>query len=124
MSRASDSARLATNAQNVPAVNGDGSFDGDVCTLPSRGPYDAHRGVPHGLRDSFLSASMSKQTASPAVTIERLERAIRTVARVMVKHDMSLGPTIRFLEAERDKLQQQTADMDYAMEILRKQEAA
>ena len=67
---------------------------------------------------------MSKQTASPAVTIERLERAIGTVARMMVKHDMPLGPTIRFLEAERDKLQQQTADMDYAMEILRKQEAA
>jgi hypothetical protein len=58
------------------------------------------------------------------VTVERLERAIGTVARMMVKHDMPLGPTIRFLEAERDKLRQQTADMDYAMEILRKREAA
>jgi hypothetical protein len=59
-----------------------------------------------------------------AITIERLERAIGTVARMMVKHEMALGPTIRFLEAERDKLRQQTADMDYAMEILRKREAA
>ena len=68
---------------------------------------------------------MTKAKINPtAVTIERLERAIGAVARMMVKHDMRLGDTIRFLEAERDKLQQQTADMDYAMEILRKQEAA
>ena len=60
----------------------------------------------------------------PEVTIERIERAIGTVAKVMVKHDMPLGPTIRFLEAERERLRQRTADMDYAMEILRKQEAA
>ena len=55
-----------------------------------------------------------------AVTVERLEQAIRTVATMMVKHDMPLGPTIRFLEAERDKLQQETSDMRYAREILPK----
>jgi hypothetical protein len=64
------------------------------------------------------------KAALPTVTIERIEHAIGTVARMMVKYDMPLGTTIRFLEAERDKLQRQTADMDYAMEILRKQEAA
>jgi hypothetical protein len=58
------------------------------------------------------------------VTVERLERAIGTVARMMVKHNMPLGPTVRFLEAERDKLQQETSDMRYAMEILRTREAA
>jgi hypothetical protein len=54
------------------------------------------------------------------VTIERLDRAIDTVADVMVKHDIDLMPTIRRLEAERDKLRQKTAAMDYAKEILRK----
>jgi hypothetical protein len=54
------------------------------------------------------------------VTTERLDRAIDTVADVMVKHDIDLMPTIRRLEAERDKLRQKTAAMDYAKEILRK----
>jgi hypothetical protein len=54
----------------------------------------------------------------PAITIERIERAIRTVARAMVRHDMNLAPTIRRLEAERDRLQQDGSDMDYAREIL------
>jgi hypothetical protein len=44
---------------------------------------------------------------------------MHTVAEVMVKHDMDLMPTIRQLEAERDKLRQKTAAMDYAREILR-----
>jgi hypothetical protein len=38
----------------------------------------------------------------------------------MVKHDMPLGPTIRFLEAELDRLRQTTADMDYAKAIVAK----
>jgi hypothetical protein len=52
------------------------------------------------------------------VTIERLERAIYIVADMIVKHDMDLMPTIRQLEAERDKLRQKTTAMDYAREIL------
>ncbi len=52
------------------------------------------------------------------VTAERIERDIQTVARMMVKHDMDLMPTIRQLEAERDKLRQKTVHMDYAREIL------
>jgi FtsZ-binding cell division protein ZapB len=54
------------------------------------------------------------------VTVERLDRAIGTVADVIVRHDIDLMPTIRRLEAERDKLTQATADMDYAREILQK----
>ena len=57
---------------------------------------------------------------SNAVTPERIERAIRTVAELMVKHEMDLMPTIRQLEAERDKLRQKTADMDYAKAIVAK----
>jgi hypothetical protein len=57
---------------------------------------------------------------SNAVTPERIERAIRTVAELMVKHEMDLMPTIRQLEAERDKLRQKTVHMNYAREILKK----
>jgi hypothetical protein len=53
-----------------------------------------------------------------AVTIERLERAINTVATMMVKHDIDLSDTIRYLEAERDKLSRKTTAMDYAKQIL------
>jgi hypothetical protein len=53
-----------------------------------------------------------------SVTIERLERAIRTVAEMMLKYNLPLGPTIRFLEAERGKLLRETDDMAYARSIL------
>ena len=54
----------------------------------------------------------------PAVTVERIECAITTVADMMVRHDMDLSETIRFLEAERDKLHRKTTDMDYAKQIV------
>jgi hypothetical protein len=55
-----------------------------------------------------------------SVTAERIDRAIDTVARMMVQHDMpQLIVTIRHLEAERDKLRQETVALDYAKEILR-----
>ena len=54
------------------------------------------------------------------ITVERIDRAIGTVAAMMVKHDMPhLMTTIQRLEAERDKLRQATSAMDYAKEILR-----
>ena len=57
-----------------------------------------------------------------AVTIERLDRAIDTVAQMMVNHDMPhLIDTVRYLEAERDRLRQETGAMDYAKQIIRKQ---
>jgi hypothetical protein len=59
-------------------------------------------------------------TPPEAVTVDRIEHAIHIVADVMVKHDIDLMPTIRRLEAERDRLRQKTVGMDYAKEILRK----
>jgi hypothetical protein len=55
---------------------------------------------------------------SVGITVERIDRAIDTVATMMVKHDMDLSDTIRYLEAERDKLQRKTVAMDYAKQIL------
>jgi hypothetical protein len=52
------------------------------------------------------------------VTVERIERAIHTVADMMIKLHMPLGLTIRFLEAERDKLLRETSNMLYAREIV------
>jgi hypothetical protein len=63
---------------------------------------------------------LAQPRGSPAVTVERIERAICTVADAMVTHDMDLSDTIRFLEAERDKLRQKTTAMDHAREILRR----
>jgi hypothetical protein len=54
------------------------------------------------------------------VTVERIERAIHIVADMMVKHDRpGLMATIRRLEAERDRLRNETDPMEYAKQILR-----
>ena len=58
--------------------------------------------------------------ADRPVTVDRIERAIHTVATMMVKHDMDLSPTIERLEAERDKLQRATSAMDRARNIIAK----
>jgi hypothetical protein len=56
-----------------------------------------------------------------AVTIERVERAIRTVADMMVKHRRpQLMDTIKRLEAERDRLRNETDPIEYAKQILRR----
>jgi hypothetical protein len=55
---------------------------------------------------------------SMSVTAARIDRAIHIVADMMVRHGLPLGPTIRFLEAARDKVLQGTTDMDYAKQIL------
>ena len=53
------------------------------------------------------------------ITIERLERAIRIVADMMVKHNRpGLIVTIRRLEAERDRLRNETDPIAYAKQIL------
>lgn len=57
-------------------------------------------------------------TTARVVTIERIDRAIHTVAAMMLNHDMDLSDTIRFLEAERDRLQRKTDAMDYARKIV------
>ena len=58
---------------------------------------------------------------SSEVTVERLERAIQTVAEVMLKHNRPrLKETIQILEAERDRLRAETDPMEYARNILSK----
>jgi hypothetical protein len=55
------------------------------------------------------------------VTVERIERAIVTVAAVMVKHSRPrLMDTIKRLEAERDRLRNETDPIGYAKQILRR----
>lgn len=58
---------------------------------------------------------------TPAVTIERIDRAIKTVAEALVEHQLpGLLVYIRRLEAERDRLLQEVDAMDYANQLLRK----
>ncbi|HEY1748562.1 MAG TPA: hypothetical protein VGG11_17580 [Xanthobacteraceae bacterium] len=54
------------------------------------------------------------------VTVERLDHAISIVAKSMVRHDMGhLIATVKLLEAERDRLRNETDALQYAREILR-----
>ncbi len=60
-------------------------------------------------------------TQSAAVTVDRIERDIHIVADVMVKHKRrGLIDTIRILEAERDRLRNETDPLEYAKQILSK----
>jgi hypothetical protein len=58
--------------------------------------------------------------AAPPVTIERLESAIKTTARCMVTHDLGpqLMPTLKRLEAERDRLMRDGDAIEYAKRVL------
>jgi hypothetical protein len=57
--------------------------------------------------------------ASDEVTVERLERAIRVTARCMVDHDLpQLLPTLKRLEAERDRLMKEGDAIAYARRLL------
>jgi hypothetical protein len=57
------------------------------------------------------------------VTIERLERAIKTTARVIERHMLQLMPTLRRLEAERDKLIRDGDPFTYVRRLLGKDAA-
>ena len=55
------------------------------------------------------------------VTVERIARAIRIVADMMLKHKRpGLIVTIRRLEAERDRLRNETDPLEYAKQIISK----
>ena len=57
-------------------------------------------------------------TAAP-LTVERLERAIKTIAAAMVEHDLpGLLVYIRRLETERNRILQQADAIEYAKELL------
>jgi hypothetical protein len=68
-----------------------------------------------------MSERVTAERVIPAVTVERIERAIRTVADMMVKHGRPrLMDTIKRLEAERDRLRNETDPIEYAKQILRR----
>jgi hypothetical protein len=55
---------------------------------------------------------------STAITIERLDRAIAITADAMVLHELrELGPTLKRLEAERDKLVSEGDPLEYAKRL-------
>jgi hypothetical protein len=59
------------------------------------------------------------------VTIERLERAIAVTARCMAQHNLpQLLPTLKRLEAERDRLIAVGDPIEYAKRILARSLAA
>lgn len=59
------------------------------------------------------------------VTVERLERAIRVVAEMMLKHNRPrLKETIHILEAERDRLQNEIDPLEFARSILARKKSA
>jgi hypothetical protein len=65
-------------------------------------------------------AAMSKQSVPPTVTIERIKNAIKMTARCMVSHDLGpqLMPTLKRLEAERDRLMRDGDAIEYAKRVL------
>jgi hypothetical protein len=54
-----------------------------------------------------------------AVTIERLERAVKITAECMLAHDLpQLLSTLKRLEAERDRLMRDGDAIEYAKRVL------
>jgi hypothetical protein len=59
------------------------------------------------------------------VTVERIERAITTTAYCMAEHNLpQLLPTLKRLEAERDKLIAEGDPIEYAKRLLATRRAA
>jgi hypothetical protein len=55
----------------------------------------------------------------PSESVERLESAVKVTARCMVEHDLpQLLPTLKRLEAERDRLVQEGDAIEYARRLL------
>jgi hypothetical protein len=53
------------------------------------------------------------------VTVERLERAIRAVAGWMIQYDLpQVLPTLKRLQAERDRLLKEGNPIEYAKRVL------
>jgi hypothetical protein len=53
------------------------------------------------------------------ITVQRIERAIATTATAMAQHDLpQLLPTLKRLEAERDKLTTEGDPIDYAKRLM------
>jgi hypothetical protein len=57
--------------------------------------------------------------ATATITVERLERAISVTANAMVLHNLrELSPTLKRLEAEREKLLTEEDPIAYAKRVL------
>jgi len=58
-------------------------------------------------------------SAADEITIDRLDRALATTARAMVRHNLTgLLPTLKRLEAERDRLLVDGNAIEYAKRLL------
>jgi hypothetical protein len=54
-----------------------------------------------------------------AVTVERLDRAIKITAEAIVRHNLpQVVPTLKQLEAERDRLLREGDPIEYAKRLL------
>lgn len=63
--------------------------------------------------------SIRGDVADGTVTVERLEHAIKITARAMVQHNLpQIMPTLRRLEAERDRLNSEPDAIEYARRLL------
>jgi hypothetical protein len=66
-----------------------------------------------------IETSRTPGPSDSNVTVERLERAIKATARCMVDHDLpQLLPTLKRLEAERDRLMKEGDAIAYARRLL------
>jgi hypothetical protein len=66
-------------------------------------------------------------TSASVITLERVERAIQTTAGAMSLHpDLAaqIVPTLKRLEAERNRLLQEGDPLDYAKKVLERIKAA
>lgn len=62
---------------------------------------------------------MAADLAADEVTIERLEQAIQLTARCMVNHQLpQILPTLKCLEAERERLLREGDALEYARRLL------
>ena len=67
---------------------------------------------------------LSQHDRRRRVTVERLECAIKTTARVMARHDLAqLMPILKRLEEERDRLIRDGDPIEYAKRLLGKDAA-
>jgi hypothetical protein len=72
------------------------------------------------MREVDISAAPTQPSRnSDEVTVERLERAIKITASCIVEHNLpQLLPTLKRLEAERDRLVQEGDAIEYARRVL------
>jgi hypothetical protein len=82
-------------------------------------------GIPPTYASRDNAASSVPSQSNTAVAIKRIERAITITADCMARHNLpQLLPTLKRLEAERDKLITDGDPIAYARRVLAQKEAA